>query len=191
MDILIADDHELYRDAISFLINDNNNGYHIHEVCNHQQAFNYISKNSNLNLILYDLNMPGMNGLEAVQLIINNFPQIPIAIISASDNATEMHNIMNIGAKGFIPKSASNTTILAAINVIISGNYFIPDLPNMGMIEKLTNRQLEILHQLKDGNSNKEIARNLGISDTTVKAHLHSIYQVLGVSNRTQAANTI
>ncbi len=191
MEILIADDHDLYRFGICQLIKDIDANFSIFEASNHHQAIELIEKNSSLDLVLYDLTMPGMKGIDAVQLILKKYPSIPIAILSASENPFEIQKIMDLGAMGFIPKSASNNTITAAIQVVLSGNYFKPTIPDLGSINELTSRQLEILHKLKDGKSNKIIGAELNISDTTVKAHLHTIFQILDVHNRTQAANIV
>ncbi|VAW94887.1 hypothetical protein MNBD_GAMMA22-1669 [hydrothermal vent metagenome] len=191
MQILVADDHDLYRFGICQLIKEIDPNYQIFEARDHQQARESLKKNKQLDLVLYDLTMPGMKGIDAVQLIIKQYPAIALAVLSASENPFEIQKIMDLGAMGFIPKSASNATITAAIQVVLSGNYFTPTIPDMGSINELTSRQLEILHKLKEGKSNKTIGSELNITDTTVKAHLHTIFQILDVHNRTQAANIV
>lgn len=191
MEILIADDHELYRNGISQLIKDINDDFIVFEVSDHNSALALLQKRTSLDLVLYDLSMPGMRGIDAVQFILTEHPTTPIAVLSGSENPFEIQKIMNLGAMGFIPKSSSNNTIKAAIEIILSGNYFKPKIPDLGPIAELTTRQLEIVHKLKEGKSNKTIGIELNISDTTVKAHLHTIFQILDVNNRTQAANMI
>ncbi len=191
MEILIADDHELYRQAIRQLILDINQSSNIIEANSHESALELLTKYPSLDLVLYDLSMPGIKGIKAVELILIKYPTTPIAVLSGSENPFEIQTVMNLGAMGFIPKSSSNNTIKAAIEVILSGNYFKPNIPSLGPIDKLTSRQLEILHKLKEGKSNKTIGTELSISDTTVKTHLHTIFKILEVNNRTQAANMI
>jgi len=134
------------------------------------------------------------------------YPDIPVVILSASDDAQTMRKSLDRGASGFIPKSTSHDVMLSALNLVIAGGVYIPPgMLNEGSEEqhgendksvsgsdadikaRLTERQLEVLRLLAKGHQNKMIAKSLGVSEHTVKIHVTAILKALGVKNRTQA----
>jgi len=194
MDILIADDHELYRTGLKQLLHEHFDDSNVLEAYNHEQAQLSLHENKNIDVILYDLLMPGKNGFDAIDCIIKEFPEIPLIVLSASDSVNDIINVIQIGAMGFIPKAESNLVIISAIQLVLAGGIYVPHrlVSNMKHCHVnanvLTHRQIEVIKCLVEGKSNKEIARELQLTDTTVKVHLSTIFKLLNVKNRTQAA---
>lgn len=153
----------------------------------------------NPDLILLDLHMPGMDGLQALELLGEKLPACSVVIVSASLEKNDMQTAMRLGASGFIPKSATPEIMLQALKLVLSGGVYIP--PEMLDLGKkilpqeaagraagsLTPRQLEVLKLLSEGKVNKEIARVLDCAETTVKAHVTAVFKELGARNRTEA----
>lgn len=193
--ILIADDHELVREGLRHSLTEFANALTILSASNFSEAFDAINNNPDLSLALIDLNMPDMNGIQALNKMMSEFPSLPVVVLSASEDVDVMHEIIEMGAMGFIPKSESNAVIISAVQLVLSGGIYLPRVLlnpkkqkfNNTVKSALTPRQTEVLTLLTNGESNKAIARDLGLSDITVKAHLSAIFKALNVSNRTQA----
>jgi DNA-binding NarL/FixJ family response regulator len=129
---------------------------------------------------------------------------LPVIVLSSSENPSDVKRVLNAGALGYIPKSASAQTVLSALQLVLTGNIYVPPLlahaqeqaanqPAVTLqpstLDQLTERQIEVLKELRQGASNKEISARLGIAEKTVKAHVAAIFKTLNVVNRTQAAN--
>jgi DNA-binding NarL/FixJ family response regulator len=146
--------------------------------------------------------MPGMDGLRALAEFGRARPELPVIVISASEDARDVKEALARGALGYVPKSASQNTLLSAIRLVLDGEVYVPPLmlgalDAVGASERraasagrqaLTERQIDVLRRLCDGQSNKAIALELGLSEKTVKAHVTGIFRALNVVNRTQAA---
>ena len=192
--ILIADDHPVFRRALADLMRPLlPSGLTCLEAADRAQLFDFV-QHEHLDLILLDLCMPGMTGLPELVAIRNFAPATPVVIISCLDEAGIVTQAINCGASGYIPKSSTMEALSAALKSVIDGGVYRPGAGNMGVEKRgrgganpLTPRQLAVLGLLSAGKSNKEIARELSISDLTVKVHITMIFRKLGVATRTQA----
>ena len=204
--ILIADDHPLFREAISSVIASGFEGSEIIETDDLDSALDITRENDDLDLILLDLNMPGMHGLNGLITLRNEAPTIPVVIVSAEEDKQVVLQAITYGACGFITKSSPRAQMTEAIQQILNGNVYLPsDIIRTGkesntrrsrnednpispeLLNSLTRRQLLVLERMSKGESNKQIAYNLNIAETTVKAHVSAILRKLGVHNRVQA----
>lgn len=204
--ILIADDHPLFREAISSVIAAGFRGSEIIETTDLDSALELTQANDDLDLILLDLNMPGMHGLNGLITLRNEAPTIPVVIVSAEEDKQVVLQAITYGAVGFITKSSPRAQMTDAIQQILNGNVYLPsDIIRTGketrsrrsrqednpispeLLNSLTRRQLLVLERMSKGESNKQVAYNLNIAETTVKAHVSAILRKLGVHNRVQA----
>lgn len=198
--ILVADDHPLFRDAIVNIIDIKFPGSTTLETEDIESTLGCVKDNDEIDLILLDLNMPGMSGLNGLLDLRNQCPTTPIVIVSAEQEKQKILQTLSYGAVGFIAKSSSKETIGEAIESVFQGNMYLPSdimraQANVATTKKefqaspenislLTRRELIVLQHLIKGEANKEIGFNLHISETTVKSHVSSILKKLGTSNR-------
>lgn len=194
MNLLIIDDHQLFAEGLRFLFENIDTSIHTAHVKDGTEAIDYLQSNASPDLILLDINLPGINGFS----LMKKFQAIniwsPVLIISATESPATAQLAIESGALGFISKSSSGTTLISAIQTVLKGDTYIPktlssDASSMDEIEiiHITKRQKEILHLLSQGLLNKQIASELGISANTVKAHLYEVFRTLKVNNRTAA----
>jgi DNA-binding NarL/FixJ family response regulator len=156
-----------------------------------------------IDLILLDLSMPGVHGVSGLLYLRAQHPEVPVVIVSASDDVGTIRQCLDCGASGFIPKSQPVERIREAIRMIIGGEVWLPpdvDLSNLptgesaelvSRLSTLTPQQVRVLMMLGEGLLNKQIAFKLGVSEATIKAHVSAILQKLGVDSRTQAVIAI
>lgn len=197
--ILVADDHPLFRDAIVNIIDIKFPGSTTYETADIDSTLEFVKENGEVDLILLDLNMPGMSCLNGLLDLRSLCPVTPIVIVSAEQEKQKILQTISYGAVGFIPKSSSKEMIAEAIESVIQGNVYLPsdimrspDTPTNKNefkalpenIALLTRRELIVVKHLTKGEANKQIAFNLHISETTVKSHVSSILKKLGASNR-------
>lgn len=204
--VLIADDHPLFRDAIKDVIGQvflaRGWNFTCLEATRASEAIAAAEQHEELDLILLDLWMPGSDGLSTLLALRAKAPATPIIVVSSLDDPAVIRQAITCGAAGFIPKSSSRTLIATALQVVFAGGIYLPcellddaahraeprdsrgDASSGGA---LTSRQLTVLDLLARGMSNKRIARDLAISDMTVKAHVTAILRKLDVSSRAQA----
>ncbi|MDO6682765.1 response regulator transcription factor [Oceanobacter sp. 5_MG-2023] len=205
--LLIADDHPLFREAIADVIRNRYPNSDILEAENLESAAAMAGTQDDLDLILLDLNMPGMNGLNGLIQLRNESPTIPVVIISAEEEKSVVLQAMTYGAVGFIIKSLPREKMTQALEQVLAGQVYLPsdviratddgrsrqrriqdeNLIPPEMLNSLTRRQLLVLERMASGESNKQIAYNLSIAETTVKAHVSAILRKLSVHNRIQA----
>lgn len=195
--VLIADDHPLFREALRQVIAAALPDHAISEACTLDQAVSAAS-GDDLDLILLDINMPGMNGFNGLIALRNHVPAIPVVVVSAEEGRDTVRHAMTLGASGFIPKSLDREQMILAVNCVLAGEIFVPvDLAD-GTGSKigddlrdgyaaLTAQQRKVLEMLAQGKSNKVIAYELDVTESTVKAHVSAILTKLKVSSRTQA----
>lgn len=192
MNILIADDHPLYRDALSMLVSELAKDVHTITAKSYNEVIQLSASSITPDLILLDLHMPGMDAWQGIATLKDQHPDIPLVIISSSQSEDEHRKAIEYGAQGFIPKSLEGESLLNALRLIIDNGITLAPVPKQPSppkpAVKLTNRQLQVLENLAHGDSNKVIAKNLGLSEGTVKLHVRAIFTALSVSNRTQAA---
>lgn len=213
MKIVIADDHALVRAGLTAALRELPDGFEVLEAKNVSQVRELTAKHRNIVCVLLDLKMPGMEGLSGLRTVHKENPQIPVAILSGFVEPREVREALDIGAAGYISKAASNEVVVGAIELILAGGVYLPPvlledfepdasgaaLPESqrrgaswrngrgGGMARLTARQTEVFERLRQGKSNKEIARNLGLSEGTVKKHVSAILSALDVTSRTKA----
>ncbi len=211
MRILVADDHELFLKGLELVLRDLEPGVELVFAKNYTEIFSILDHDKNFNLILTDLAMPGANWLEAVKKMHEIMPETPIIILSAVFDREIVQKTMDLGAAGYIPKTSSNAVIISAVNLVLSGGMYIPpellnhtekteafdllkQVENISSDENidekikiLTPRQIDVIKQISEGKSNKQIAYELGLTEGTVKLHVTAILKLLNVYNRTGA----
>lgn len=197
--ILIADDHPLFREALRHAVTRVMPDATLHEAEDAGGLYALADAQSDADLLLLDLNMPGVQGFGALVHLRAQHPQLPVVMVSAREEPAVIARAIAHGAAGFIPKSSDAATIGRALTRVLEGERWIPlDLAAAGNVEAderevaqrlagLTPQQFRVLQMLATGLLNKQIAAELGISEATVKAHMTAILRKLGVGNRTQA----
>ncbi len=212
MKVLIVDDHALFRHGLSLILTEMFDEVEVTEARNADQAIEKVTECEDFGLVLLDLAMPGMNAFEGLDMLVDRLPDIPVVIVSGSENGADIRAAFQRGAKGYIFKSSAADVLKLAIPLVLSGEVFVPavaigavgvgnpdadpstgDEPNLlrdPSLKALTPRQKQVLILLAHGQSNKEIARKLGMLEGTVKVHVKAILKKLGVHNRTQAVVT-
>jgi len=197
--ILVIDDHALFRRGLKHLLRDLDDRVEVLEAagCSETEAL----RGTSFDLILLDLHMPGIAGLDALAAMRNAFEASRIVVLSGEEDPRQIRRAIDAGAAGFIPKASTPEVLLGALRLILAGGVYLPSVALRGMGEPdaaeqasedriaqlLSDRQIEVLRKAVEGKANKVIARELGISDSTVKAHLSAAFRALGVHNRTEA----
>lgn len=196
--VLIADDHPLVRDGLRTVISVAFDRCELFEASSIAEATSVIDREADFDLVLLDLNMPDADGFSGLAALRDRFPSIPVVIVSGSTEAGLVSAAIAGGAAGFIPKSLKRSAIVAAIQAILAGDIFMPDefrasaedaeSADIGRrIDSLTPQQRVVLGLVVAGKLNKQIAFELDVSMTTVKAHVSAILAKLNVYSRTQA----
>lgn len=190
MKVLVADDHSLFREGLQHVLAEFDDTLEILQEADCKGALDTAAAHPDLDLVLLDLNMPGMNGLDALERFCSRFPALPVVILSASKRRADMRRALDLGAMGFVPKDVTGRQMIQALQLVLAGSVYVPPalVRNPGPKQaQLTERQSEVLKLLVQGQSNKEIARDLDLAEATVKMHITAIMKLLQVSNRTQA----
>ena len=190
--ILAADDHPLFREGIRHFLLTLDSEVIILEAGSLQNTLEILRENSDIDLILLDLIMPGMNGLEGLRVLDECNPMIPIIILSASEDPDDISHTLAQGATGYIPKSSSSSVVIQAIKQVLAGEIYKPEIlckqeSYQNPCGCLTHRQQEVLRLMVEGLSNKAIADKLFVSERTIKHHIAAIFRMLAVENRVQA----
>lgn len=201
--ILLADDHEMVRIAMRYALAGLADAIEWVEAADATQAKAMMDHDHRLDLALIDINMPGSHGIDCIRAMRRDHPTLPLLVISAAEDASTVRALIDLGVAGFIPKSDPSAVILQAVRLVLAGGTYVPlrllahdsapaaqPVRTRGTIPTvagLTGRQQEVLALLARGLPNKLIARELGLSESTVKVHLLAIYRVLSVRNRTEA----
>ncbi len=196
MKILHADDHSLFREGLGFFLKLLDTQVTTLEAGNLQATLDKLALEWPIDLLLLDLEMPGMNGLEGFHSIRRRYPALRIAIVSGVNDTRIIRALLDGGARGYIPKLAGSEQLMDALRRILQGEIYLPDalfIPALlsatagDQPSALTSRQREILPLLADGMPNKQIADMLGVTEGTIKQHLKDLFRRLGAGNRTQA----
>jgi DNA-binding NarL/FixJ family response regulator len=197
--IVIADDHPLFRGALHEAVRSVVTGAAVDEAGTFDELGTLLERETDTDLILLDLSMPGASGFSGLMYLRAQYPAIPVVVVSASDDTATIRSSMEFGASGFIPKRFGVETLREAIGRVMAGDIWIPpdvDLAGEGdpdlaklrdRLVTLTPQQVRVLMMLSEGLLNKQIAYELGVSEATIKAHVSAILQKLGVESRTQA----
>ena len=216
MKVLLIDDHTLFREGLRLLLERMEGSFDILEAGDCEAAFEIVKLNADLDLVLLDLGLPDMPGLEALRVLRSQHPAIPVVVISAANDRPSVLEAINRGAMGFIPKSSDSALLTHALQMVMAKQVYIPanvfaaedtgsepaplmPLTPVSTLEStqkndaalqalgLTARQIEVLFLMVQGLPNKLIARKLNVSEATVKTHVTATFRGLNVSNRTQA----
>jgi DNA-binding NarL/FixJ family response regulator len=199
MKILLADDHPLFREGVKPVLLKLDRRVTLIEADDYPSAFAAMHKAREVDLALLDLYMPGMSGLEGVARFRAAFPDIPVVVLSASDQVEDIQKLLAAGALGYITKSSPSEVILDALRQVLAGGVYAPPellghsgaetpaQPRNNHTNALTARQFEVLRELAKGHSNRQIGDCLQLAEGTVKLHVAAIFRLLKVNNRTEA----
>jgi DNA-binding NarL/FixJ family response regulator len=198
MKIIVADDHALFLDGLRHVLAQLTDDPVLIEASDHISLAAAVTQHPDADLAVVDLGMPGGEPFTALETLLVRAPTLPVVVISASENPDDMRRVLDAGAMGYIPKRESAAVMLSALRLVLAGGVYVAPMlmrapGNVVATHKIVNftpRQRDVLKGLAAGKSNKEIGRELGMSEATVKAHLSAIFRALGVSNRTQAARS-
>lgn len=195
MRVLIADDHDLLRDTLAMFL-EAKGDIVVSQAANLGEAHKLIEAQDPFDLILLDLNMPGMNGLDGLRTTIAMKGGQRVALLSGEATREIAENALEAGAAGFVPKTLPAKSMINAVKFMAMGEQYAPidfmtaieEVHDNPLAEKLSPRELQVLKGLTEAKSNKEIARDLDITEPTVKLHMKTLYRKIGAANRTQAA---
>lgn len=203
MRILVADDHTLFRRGLSLLLSKLYPGIEVVEAKDFDEGAARLKEGGPFDLVLLDLAMPGMEGLRGLERLRADYPDEPIVMLSAYADSTDVLRAIDLGARGYILKASSEDVLKNALSLVLSGEIYMPAgvfaagrlsslVQGPGQTGKealanLTERQRQVLSLMAEGLSNKEIAKSLGMLESTAKTHVKVILKKLGAANRTQA----
>lgn len=211
--VVMADDHNMVREALMRFVERLAHDVDVLEADNFDAAYQHIRSRDHVDLVLLDLDMPGMNEFDGLRTLQSEFPDMPVVILSGIADKDTVAEAMALGAAGYVPKTMVGVGLVGALTMVLNGERYVPqpsaftkgrgqrealrrDVSGTtaaandvsGDLARLTQRQQAVLREVAAGRSNKEIARALKIEEITVKVHLQAIFRKLGVANRTQAA---
>ena len=209
MNILLVDDHALFREGMALLLHTLLEDVSTAEAGSCEQAFAHLHGAAAVDLILLDLGLPDMSGFDGLVHLRREFPDIPVVVLSSTDDRASVLRALDNGAMGFVPKSASSGVLEGALKVILAKGVYLPATlflaEHSGMQARapetngvaapvvtgselgLTPRQIDVLHLVLEGKSSKLICRDLNLSLSTVKTHTSAALRALNVTTRTQA----
>ena len=197
LSFIVADDHPMVRDALALALRAAFPKAEVALAGTLDEASGAIAARPDVDLVILDLDMPGMQGLAGVSALRANYPSAPLVIVSATRNAAAMRQVVEMGAAGFIPKSAPMEEIIASVRAVMRGEIVLP--PSAGdalsstdadlatRAARMTPQQHRVFALMAEGKPNKIIAYDMQIGEATVKAHVTEILRKMGVHSRTQA----
>lgn len=194
--LVVADDHPLFRSALRETVRSALPDARIDEAETLDRLRDLLRSDAAIDLVLLDLRMPGADGLSSLVELRAAHPEVPVLVVSAAEERVIVDRARDLGAAGFVPKSASTQDIARGIERVLAGDTCFPggsasedpeeDLASR--LRQLTPQQLRVFSMLSGGRLNKQIAADLDVTEATVKAHVTSILRKLGIYRRTQAA---
>jgi DNA-binding NarL/FixJ family response regulator len=200
MKLLIVDDHSMVRAGLAALLEQPRYNMSVLLAKDAKEGLDVVHANPDIEVVLLDISMPEIDGIAALKDFGKARPDLPVILLAASENSSDIRRGLAAGALGYVPKSSSPETLLSAIRLVMSGEVYVPPvmLRSGGNGEDaavslhqitipLTRRQIEVLRLLDRGLSNKAIGRELQLAERTVKAHITAIFKSLRVTNRTEA----
>lgn len=197
MKLLVVDDHPLVRAGVAGALQGLAAQDPVLQAGDGVEALACLAAHADVVAVVLDLRMAGMAGMALLSQLKRLHPDIPALVLSSSEDPDDVRRVLQAGARGYCPKSANPGTLIAALQLVLSGEIYVPpfmamatELPSDGASPAtggLTPRQLEVLQALCQGQSNKEIARTLGMQEKTVKGHVSAIFRCLNVVHRLQA----
>lgn len=196
MKILIVDDHKVVRDGIRYMLSDDETIDVVAEAASAEAMFE-ILEGEPIDVVLLDIRMTGMTGLDALVRLTDDFPQVQVLMLSMHDQPGYVRRAIELGAAGYLLKSAGRDEVIAAINAISIGETYIhgslvePLLAEVtrtrGRSGRLSPREQQVLQLIADGHENKQIARSLDLSEATIKTYVRGVFERLDVSSRAEA----
>ncbi|RJL04034.1 DNA-binding response regulator [Paracoccus aestuarii] len=196
---LIVEDHPLFGDALAMTLQSVSGIRHVIHADSLEQASRHLAAGADVDVILLDLNLPDVDGLEGLLHLRRVAPRLPVLLVTSVNETRTIRAALAGGAAGFVPKHSRREVFRAAFEALAAGEVFAPDLPAeaepeaphadavIRRLSQLTRQQARILELICEGRMNKQIAYELSIAETTVKAHVTAIMRKMGVSTRTQA----
>jgi DNA-binding NarL/FixJ family response regulator len=206
--ILVVDDHPLILEALHHVLRALDGEATIHDARTAEDGRRLVAEHPDARLLILDLSLPGADGFSLLQELRAAYQDIPVVVLSASDQREDIMRAIDLGAMGYIPKSSSNVVMLQALRLVLSGGVYLPSVA-LALRETagvqplraaepggtrttprelgLTARQAQVLALILQGKPNKVICRELGLAEGTVKIHVAAILRALNVSTRTQA----
>lgn len=199
MKILHIDDHQLFTEGLAIALTSSQLECDIHSALNTREAFKLLEKHHDFDLVLLDLSMPELEGIHFIQGLLERSAMLPIAILSANEDARKIKQALDLGAIAFLPKSWGTEQLVDSLKLIEQGNIIIPEeirqsierLPQKranifenNTYYNISKRQKDVLLLIQQGLSNRAIAEVLSISETTVKSHVQSLFQIFNAKNR-------
>jgi DNA-binding NarL/FixJ family response regulator len=201
--LIVVEDHALVREGLIQILRQVDEGVELFAVADCLGASALLEQEPGFDLMLLDLGLPGPDGMSGLRTFREQYPAMPIVILSAHDDANTVHKAAKLGAAAFVSKTYSSDRLLSVLRDVLAGREVPPATPsgNSPVVSRnnkpaalakpadfgLSKRQAEVLGLMARGKSNRDIAALLGLTEGTVKIHLTSIFKVLGVSSRTQA----
>lgn len=209
MKLLLIDDHALFREGVALLLASLAPDTVVLEAESFEQAIELLGSVSDVDIVLIDLQLPGLSGLEGIRVLRERYPALPVVAVSSSDDKDTVLGVLDAGAMGFIPKTSSSSVLKGALTLVLSKSIYLPPavfLADSARIASsrsteaadpstpltpaslgLSKRQSDVLQRILEGKSAKLISRDLGLSASTVKAHTSAVLRALNVTTRTQA----
>jgi len=196
MKILIVDDHPLYIDGLRAMLTTEIPSLDILKAFSVQEALVSLEQEPSIDLLLIDIELPGLGGLDLLQSILNKGVAVPSIVISGDTSARKIKQALDLGACGFIPKSYTVKQFVPAITKVVDGGMYVSENLKRKLLQlekleysqtslvKVTPRQLDVLRLMRKGYPTKKISSELGLSDETVKEHISNLFNLLGVDNR-------
>ena len=204
--ILLIEDHALVREGMTHLLHQLDEEVTVFEAANGEDGVVVLEANADLDMVLLDLSLPGIDGLSWMKIQRKRFPAVPMLVVSAHDDGATIAKVMSAGAAGFVPKAQSADRLLESLNRVLAGEIVDPGatptypigIDNPEVMKPaggktrpkdigLTRRQVDVLDLLIKGKTNREIGILLGLTEGTVKLHVTAVLKALGVKSRTQA----
>ncbi|AWJ82892.1 DNA-binding response regulator [Azospirillum sp. TSH58] len=201
MQVLIADDHSIVRSGLTHLVGELDEQANVAAATSFGQLTQLLDQGT-YDLVIMDLRMPGLGGLEDVEAVVKRVAPVPVVVFSMIDSPDEMRAVLSRGVRAFIPKSTDDVLVVNILRLVMAGGSYVPPVLGMpglaqapvaakahepSVFDGMTRRQLEVLDLLAQGLSNQEIGERLGLNLSTVKTHVTGVLKALGVGSRTQA----
>jgi DNA-binding NarL/FixJ family response regulator len=196
--MLVADDHSIFRQGLRVVLNGFDPLLDLFEASDFSETLKVAGSTADLALVLVDLRMPEMDSFDGLRALRRLLPNVPILVLSASEDPSDVFRALECGASGYLPKSSPESVMLEAFRLVLVGGVYVPrelvgggkplhhSSPMAQRSNILTPRQSAVLALIADGHSNKEIAHLIGTTEGTVKTHVTAIMRTLGVRNRVQ-----
>jgi len=198
--LLVIDDHPLVQKGMIAALQTLRNGITVLSAPDAEEGMQRVSENTDLDLVLLDLALPGSGqdtGYAFICSLREQIPTLPVLVVSALEAPENVRLAINAGAMGFVPKSAGSEVLLKALDHVLDGGISVPEMVDFSDwddgegptpdVRRLTRRQLQVLAAVCEGKTNREVALELGLSEKTIKAHMTAVFKVLHVQSRTQA----